>query len=141
MRNVRSEKNIPLSKKLPAAIAAGEKTALLRGQASILTSLAGLDPAGLSIEAEARTKPEGAVSLVVGTVEVHLPLAGAVDSAAERQRMQKELAEADSQVQRLEKLLSGDFAGKAPPQVVAKEREKLAAYRQTADKIKAQLKD
>jgi len=33
-----------------------------------------------------------------------------------------------------------DFADKAPAPVIAKEREKLAAYKETAEKIKSQLK-
>lgn len=33
-----------------------------------------------------------------------------------------------------------DFADKAPAPVVAKEREKLAGYKETAEKIKVQLK-
>jgi valyl-tRNA synthetase len=36
-------------------------------------------------------------------------------------------------------LLASDFAKKAPAQVVQKEREKLAAYKETAEKLKAQL--
>ena len=59
---------------------------------------------------------------------------------AERARLSKELADTQSQIERLEKLLAGDFAGKAPAAVVAKEREKLAAYKETAEKLKAQLK-
>jgi valyl-tRNA synthetase len=39
----------------------------------------------------------------------------------------------------LEKLLASDFAKKAPEAVVAKERDKLAAYKETAEKIRAQL--
>jgi valyl-tRNA synthetase len=41
---------------------------------------------------------------------------------------------------RLEKFLSSDFANKAPAALVAKEREKLDGYKDTAEKIKAQLK-
>ncbi len=141
IRNLRSEKNLPASKKLPAALAGGEKTSLLKEQMSILAALAGLDPEKLQITEASGGKTEGALSLVVGTVEVQLIMAGAVDPAAERQRLEKELAEAGSQIKRLEKLLESDFAGKAPPQVVAKEREKLAGFRQTADKIREQLKE
>ena len=78
--------------------------------------------------------------LVVGPVEVYLPFSGMVDAEAERARLTKELADTQSQIDRLEKLLSGDFAGKAPAPVVAKEREKLAAYKETAEKLKAQVK-
>ncbi|MFZ5819510.1 MAG: hypothetical protein ACOYYJ_06385, partial [Chloroflexota bacterium] len=61
------------------------------------------------------------------------------DLEAERARLQKELAEAEAHIQRLEKLLASDFAKKAPEAVVAKEREKLAGFKETAGKIKAQL--
>ena len=57
-----------------------------------------------------------------------------------KSRLEKELKEAQSHIERLEKLLSGDFANKAPAAVVQKERDKLAAYKDTAEKIKAQLK-
>jgi valyl-tRNA synthetase len=66
-------------------------------------------------------------------------MAGAVDTPAEHARLERELAEAQSQVERLEKLLASEFVRKAPAQVVAKEREKLTGFRETADKIKAQL--
>jgi valyl-tRNA synthetase len=55
-------------------------------------------------------------------------------------RLEKELKEAESHIERLEKLLAGDFAKKAPAHLVAKEREKLTAYKETAEKIKAQLR-
>jgi valyl-tRNA synthetase len=86
-----------------------------------------------------KEKSEGAAALVVGPVEIYLPLAGMVDLEQERARLEKELAEAESHIARLEKLLSSDFAKKAPEAVVAKEREKLAAFKETAEKIKAQL--
>jgi valyl-tRNA synthetase len=76
----------------------------------------------------------------VGTVEIYLPLAGMVDVDAERTRFEKELAVTESQIERLEKLLGGDFANKAPASVVAKEREKLAAFKETAEKIRTQLR-
>jgi valyl-tRNA synthetase len=73
-------------------------------------------------------------------VEIYLPLAGIVDLGEEKSRLEKELKEAESHIQRLEKLLSGDFANKAPAALVQKERDKLTAYQETAEKIKAQLK-
>ena len=139
IRNLRAEKNLPPAKKLPAILAGGAKTDLLKEQAKVIASLAGLDAAQLSILETLANKPEGATALVVGAVEVYLPLAGAVDSAEERSRLEKELKEAESHIERLEKLLSSDFASKAPAPVVAKEREKLAGYKETAAKIQAQL--
>jgi valyl-tRNA synthetase len=139
IRNLRAENNIPLSRKLPAVIAGGSRGSLLREQSAVIASLAALDQAALSIVDSLADKPGGATSLVVGAVEVHIILAGAVDTAGERARLEKDLAEAKSQIERLEKLLSSDFSSKAPPQVVARERDKLAAYKQSADKIRLQL--
>ena len=84
-------------------------------------------------------RPEGHVGLVAGAVEVFLPLSGLVDVEEERSRLNKALSEAEAQIQRLEKLLGSDFAIKAPQAVVQKEREKLAAYQETANKVKGQL--
>ena len=76
---------------------------------------------------------------MAGPVEIYLPLADFVDPAEEQARLAKDLQEAESHIARLEKLLSSDFANKAPAPVVQKERDKLAGYKETAEKIKAQL--
>jgi valyl-tRNA synthetase len=139
IRNLRAEKNAPPSKKLPATFVGGAKTELLKSQSEVIASLVGINPSLLSILSSLDSKPDGAVTLVVGSVEIHIPLAGMVDASAERERLSKELAEAESHIARLEKLLSSDFANKAPAAVVAKEREKLAGYKETAEKLKSQL--
>jgi valyl-tRNA synthetase len=139
IRNLRAEKNAPMSKKLAATIVGGAKTELLKSQAEIIASLAALDHSQLSILDSLKSKPEGATSLVVGAVEIHIPLAGMVDESVERERLTRELAETESHIARLEKLLSSDFANKAPAPVVAKEREKLTGFKETAEKLKGQL--
>jgi valyl-tRNA synthetase len=40
----------------------------------------------------------------------------------------------------VEQLLASDFGSKAPAVVVNKERERLAALKETAEKLRAQLK-
>ncbi len=139
IRNLRAEKDVKPAKKLPATLAGGAKTDLLRQQAGMLAALAGLDPAGLTITEALPAKPENSAALVIGPLEIYLPLAGLVDPAEERARLEKELADAEAQIARLEKLLASDFASKAPAAVVNKERDKLAAYMETAEKIRAQL--
>ena len=86
-----------------------------------------------------REKPENSVVLVVGAVEIYLPLAGMVDPGEERERMEKELAEAENQIARLEKLLGSPFAEKAPENVVQGERDRLASFQDTAGKLREQL--
>jgi valyl-tRNA synthetase len=46
----------------------------------------------------------------------------------ERGRLTAELADLDGQIARLERLLEGDFASRAPEQVVAREKERLARF-------------
>jgi valyl-tRNA synthetase len=139
IRNLRAEKNTPLSKKLAATMVGGAKSALLNDQAQVISALAGLDASQVSILETLQQKPQNAAVLVVGAVEIYLPLAGMVDENAERERLAKELAETENHIARLEKLLASDFALKAPPAIVQKEREKLALYQETAAKIRAQL--
>lgn len=139
IRNLRAEKNVAPSKKIAASISAGAKESLLKEQSKVIASLAGLDHSLFTIHDSLKDKPADAAALVVGSVEIYLPLAGMVDLASEKTRLEKELKEAESHIQRLENLLNGDFAQKAPPALVQKERDKLAAYKDTAEKIKAQL--
>jgi len=140
IRNLRAEKSVAPSKKIAAFISAGAKADLLNEQSKVIAALAGLDQSQLTIQSSLKDKPADSAALVVGSVEIYLPLAGMVDLASEKSRLEKELKEAESHIQRLENLLNGDFAQKAPPALVQKERDKLAAYKDTAEKIKAQLK-
>ena len=139
IRNLRAEKKVSPAKRLPAMLAGGPKTGLLQQQSSLIATLAGLDPSRLSILEIMDAKPEDSIALIAGGVEIHVPLSGMVDLEAERARLQKELGETQVQIERLEKLLGSDFANKAPAAVVQKERERLAAFRETAGKLEAQL--
>ena len=140
IRNLRAEKKVSPAKRIPATIAGGVKTALLKEQAGVIAALAGLDQSLLSILESLPAKPENSIALVAGPVEIYIPLSGMVDLDEERNRLQKELAESQVQIDRLEKLLGSDFANKAPALVVQKERERLAAFEETAAKLKTQLK-
>jgi valyl-tRNA synthetase len=139
IRNLRAEKDVKPGKKVPAKFAAGDRASMLLEQKNVISSLASLDLQQLDICEALTAKPENSTTDVVGPVEIYLSLSGLVDSAEERARLEKELTEAQSHIDRLEKLLSSDFANKAPAAVVNKEREKLAAFKETAEKIKSQL--
>ena len=65
-------------------------------------------------------------------------VAAAVDFGAP---LKQELLESRSEARRLETLLGSTFAEKAPAAVVDKERQKLASYLETAEKLKGQLAD
>jgi valyl-tRNA synthetase len=142
IRNQRAEKNIsPGTKFSDVVLASGVYYDLLSEQAILISDLSGTyPPPGLMVVNSLDSVSDNDVVLVTdAAVEIKIPLEGMVDKEQERARLEKELAEAESQIARLEKLLAGDFAKKAPGDVIAKEREKLVAYKETADKIKAQL--
>ncbi|MFH1183860.1 MAG: valine--tRNA ligase, partial [Chloroflexota bacterium] len=88
-------------------------------------------------------KPENSTAFVTGTgIVINIPTKGAGRdyAAEERARLEKGMVEVESQIKRLEKLLTGEFGTKAPAAVIARERERLAALKETAEKLKAQLK-
>lgn len=145
IRNIRSEYKVNPGRRIPCTISAGAKLGVVESQKQTFVSLAGIDPEGMTLvkqPLESTLEGEASddrVSLVVTPVEISLPLAGLVDLAAERARLVKELAEAQSQIGRLEKLLASPFAEKAPPEVVQKERDKLVDYQETAARLQQQL--
>jgi valyl-tRNA synthetase len=140
IRNLRAEKGVPLGRRIPAVLVSSSFAEVLRDQAGTIAALAQLALNELEIADALTSRPEGHIALVAGPVEAYLPLAELVDMEEERRRLQKDLVENEAQVQRLEALLSSPFAQKAPPAVVQKEREKLAAYLETTDKLRAQIR-
>ena len=139
IRNLRTEKKVVPGRKIEATIAAGSALESLRSQAASLAALAYLDPDKLILVKEVPEKPQDQASAVVSGIEIYLPLAGMLDMEAERARLQNELTEVETQIQRLEELLNSPFADKAPAPVVEKERQKLATFRESAAKMRAQL--
>ena len=84
--------------------------------------------------------PPGSAQMVVDEATVVLPLAGVIDLAVERARLQKEqskaLAEADKV---LRKLGNAEFVAKARPEVVEENRDRLAAFQHDAARIEAAM--
>ncbi len=140
IRNARAERRVDPSRWIEAIVVAGRHAQMLRSQAEVLSRLARVDVARLQIVEELRERPAEAVSLVVGEVEAYLPLAGLVDLAAERARLQEALRAAEAEVARVQaKLANPAFAQKAPPAVVEKERQRLARATEEAERLRARL--
>ncbi len=141
IRNARSEYNVETARWISAQIDAGEHTAMLRANLPILLSLARLDGERTVVEAE-MAAPAKAVSLTVGGMTAYLPLAGLVDLDAERQRMAKEIANIDQQMDRIHKLLGNPgFLKKAPDTVVQREQAKLVELTEQKAQIDERLAD
>jgi valyl-tRNA synthetase len=84
--------------------------------------------------------PKGAVQDVLDECSLVLPLAEVIDLAQERQRLQKEMDKLKGEIVKLDKKLSNEqFLAKAPEEVVAEQRERLADSRQTMSKLQTAL--
>ena len=71
---------------------------------------------------------------------VELDLSGAIDVAAERARLTKDLAAAEKErAGNSAKLANDAFTGKAPEPVIAKVRDRLATAEADIDRIQAAL--
>jgi valyl-tRNA synthetase len=139
IRNLRAEKNVKPKQYIPATLVGGGHTVILQRQSATIAHLARLDTEKFNILDTIDGKPDGNIALVIGSIEAYLPLEGLVDTAEQRIRLEKELSETTSQIERLEALLASPFAEKAPANVVEKERSKLSTYSEKAEKIKSQL--
>ena len=85
---------------------------------------------------EAAVAPPGSVLLVVRGEVVALPLAGVVDLAAERARLDKEIAKVELEIAKVvAKLGNGDFLARAPDEVVAEHEERREAFEERLAKL------
>ncbi|MFI5066282.1 MAG: valine--tRNA ligase [Streptosporangiales bacterium] len=79
-------------------------------------------------------------TLVAERVTVELDTAAGIDVAAERRRLEKDLAAARKEAEQTERKLANDsFLAKAPADVVAKTRDRLAAAHADIDRITGRL--
>ncbi len=126
-------------RRIEAHFQAGGASERLEQNREWLATLARIDPGKLVIAAQLDAPPEDAVPLVVGPLQAYLPLAGMVDREQEAERLGRELEQVQAQIRRLEELLAGPFADRAPAEVVDGEREKLTRLRETAARLGEQL--
>jgi valyl-tRNA synthetase len=127
VRNARSEANVEPGRWIAAEVFAGSRAPAFEAARRELAWLARIDDAKLTISGGEPTAPEGALTVVAGDVVAALPLAGLVDLDLERERLRREIADAEAERGRAEKQLANEaFVSKAPPAVVDVQRKRLA---------------
>ena len=130
VRNLRAVAGLKPSQSVPVRFVSGrhDLAAVLRAATAEITALTRaervevLDPA--AAEASPATKALAGVS---GELQVLLPIEGLVDLEALRARLEKDIAKAEKEIKGLSgRLANPNFAGKAPPEVVAECQANLA---------------
>ena len=137
VRARRAEMNVPPSRKAHLMIVTQEADAFEAGRAYI-TKLAYASEVSVldSVPADA----ESMVTAVTDNARMFMPMADLVDLEKERARLQKELANAEKQLQaQIGTLSNQNFVTRAPEAVVNVEREKKAKLEALIENLKLSL--
>jgi valyl-tRNA synthetase len=131
-RNLRGEMNLSPSTKVPL-FATGDAVTL-NNFLPYIESLAKLSGSQIVNELPNDDAPVA----IAGNFKLMLKVE--IDKAAERERLQKEIARLDIQITQAQtKLGNAGFVDRAPPAVVAQEKERLESFISTVEKFRVQL--
>jgi valyl-tRNA synthetase len=135
VRNIRGEMHIAPGVSLAVTVRpTAEAAPLFADNAALIAALARSE---LRVDTAA-TRPPASALTVVGACEIYVDLAGAVDLAAERGRLDKEIRKATETVGFIEgKLARPEFVERAPAEIVDKERQRLAEQRELLRKLES----
>lgn len=135
-RNLRGEMQLSPALRVPLAMEATDaaQTARLQSFAPYLQALA-----KLSEVIVADTLPESPAPVsIVGTAKLMLKVE--IDVAAERERLSKEITRLDGEITKANSKLGNEsFVARAPAQVVAQEKERVANFSATLEKLREQF--
>ena len=136
-RNLRGEMQVPPGQKVPLWISGPE--AFLKQATPYLLALAKLSEVKIYSAESALEKdaPDAPIALV-GDLKLLLKIE--VDVAAERIRLSKEIERLANEISKARaKLTNESFVARAPVEVVAQEKQRLAGFEQNHQKLVAQL--
>ncbi|HEY4214383.1 MAG TPA: valine--tRNA ligase [Steroidobacteraceae bacterium] len=139
VRQIRGEMNIPPSARIPVLFknASPSDRVFAEQHRPYLERLAGLEHVTI-LEADAPV-PQSATGLV-GELILLVPLAGLIDAAAEIERLTKQVARHQQDLTKMRaKLGNENFVRNAPPDVVAKDRERVAELERNIASLSAQI--
>ena len=124
IRNRRAEMNVPPSRKAKVYIATAYKPAFEHGSV-FMQRLASAS----EVEVADSFELDGAVCIVTADAKIYIPMGELVDLAAEKARLNKELAAVEKDLAFVNgKLSNENFVAKAPAAVVEAQREQKTRY-------------
>lgn len=139
IRNIRSEMNVPPSKRAEVHLKISEPRLLqtLKDNQNYLVNLGKIDKLVIGTDLK---KPPLSASSVIPSVEIYIPLAGLIDVDLERQRLNKELENITGLLERTRKKLGNqEFVKQAPREVVEQQEAKKREYEEMVEKINSNL--
>jgi valyl-tRNA synthetase len=138
VRSVRTEMNVPPSKPSPVLLQ-GTSADMLGRVDRWMDAIRRLARASQVLPLSGDV-PKGSAQAVLEEITIVLPLEGLIDISAERARLAKERDKlaADAKKTR-QKLGNADFVSRAPEEVVAENRERLAAAESEIARLQAAL--
>ncbi|MFZ6844086.1 valine--tRNA ligase [Undibacterium sp. RuTC16W] len=135
-RNLRGEMQLSPALRVPLLLQAGsaEEKLQLQSFAPYLQALAKLSEVQVL-----DVLPESPAPVsIIGTAKLMLKVE--IDVAAERERLGKEIAKLDAEISKAQAKLSNEsFVARAPAQVVAQEKERVAGFSATLEKMREQF--
>ncbi len=135
IRNRRAEMNVPPSRKAKVYIATAYKPAFEHGSV-FMQRLASAS----EVEVADSFELDGAVCIVTADAKIYIPMGELVDLAAEKARLNKELAAVEKDLAFVNgKLSNENFVAKAPAAVVEAQREQKTRYEEKIAMLKESI--
>ncbi|MEK3798043.1 valine--tRNA ligase [Peribacillus sp. FSL H8-0477] len=141
VRNIRSEVNTPMSKKINLMLKAKDESivAKLEKNRAYLERFCNPEELTIGVNVEG---PAQAMTAVVTGVELILPLKGLINIEDEIKRLDKECEKLNKEVERVQKKLGNEgFVKKAPAAVIEEERAKEQDYVEKRDAVISRIQE
>ena len=133
IRSLRSQLNVPPGLKIKAVVEGPFAEAVTGKHRAYVSSLAQLE----SLELVSGARPAQSATAVAEGATFFIPLAGVIDFAKERERLAKDLAKAEGDIEKCEaKLRNLAAAASAPPEKVTEAREQRDGALARRDRLK-----
>ena len=140
IRNIRSEMNVPPSRKAKYYVVSEDGMLRMLFQSSVDRYAHLISASEVIVQEDKTGIPDDAVSVVITNAVVYIPLEELVDMAKEKERLTKEKAKLEKELARSNGMLNNEkFLSKAPQAKVDEEKAKLEKYKQMMSDVEARL--